>query len=80
MRVPVSPCPQLFYLFDYSYPNGCEVVKKGFFFFLKYLFIYFLAVSGLSCSTWGLSLWHVGLSLVVARGLSCPEACGILVP
>ena len=24
-------------------------------------------------------LWHVG-SLVEARGLSCPSACGILVP
>ena len=65
-----------------------------------------MAVSGLSCSMWHLSLWrtgcllrHVGFSLVaacglsscgrwapecmgsvvVARGLSCPTACGILV-
>ena len=43
-------------------------------------------MSGLSCSArdlccgmQDLSLWHTG-SLVVAHGLSCPEACGILVP
>ena len=29
--------------------------------------------------TWAHELWHVG-SLVVASGLSCPAACGILVP
>ena len=67
-----------------------------FYFVLFYLFyfIFYLAASGLSCGTWGilvaacrifrcsmwgLSLRHVG-ALVVAHGLSCPAACGILVP
>ena len=45
--------------------------------FLKNYF-YFFAASGLSCCTQHLSLRHVG-SVVVARGLSCPVACGILV-
>ena len=61
--------------------------KKYIYIFLKYLFIYFLAVSSLSCGTWDLSLRHTGtslpcagFSLVVVRGLSCPVACGILVP
>ena len=65
------------------------------FFFFHYLFILFLAVLGLCCSTWdfccgvqafhcgrqvfSLYLWRVG-SVVVACGLSCPAACGILVP
>ena len=50
----------------------------------------FLAVSGLSCGTWDFSLRHVGsslrcsacagFSLGMACGLSCPAACGILVP
>ena len=58
--------------------------------FLKifiYLFILFLAASGLSCGAWPLCcsvpaslwLWHVGL-VVVAHRLSCPVACGILIP
>ena len=34
---------------------------------------------GLSCEIQALSLLHVR-SLVVAYGLSCPAACGILVP
>ena len=48
-----------------------------FFFFNIYLFIY-LAALGLSCSTRDLrcSMWCAGFSLVVARGLSCPVACG----
>ena len=58
----------------------------SFIYFLNiYLFIY-LAVSGLRCSmqdlrcgVWDLSLRHAG-SLVAARSLSCPTACGILVP
>ena len=37
------------------------------FFFFKKIFIY-LAVSGLSCIMWGLSMWHTD-SVVVARGL-----------
>ena len=56
------------------------------FFLFKYLFIY-LAALGLSCSMgdlrcgmWGLSLWYAGFSLVAAHRLSCPVACGILVP
>ena len=36
-------------------------------------------MSGLSCSRWNLSLWCAG-SRVVAWGLSCPAACGTLVP
>ena len=35
---------------------------------------------GLHCSIWDPLLWHKGFSLVVALGLSCPVACGILVP
>ena len=60
-----------------------------FFFFFFYIFIY-LAVSGLCCGRRALLLRHAGfslvvacgffLSLVVARGLSCPVTCGILVP
>ena len=61
-----------------------------------YLFVcLFLAASGLSCgmgdlccSIWDLSLQPSGFflvegprfSVVVVRGLSCPMACGILVP
>ena len=36
-------------------------------------------MSGLSCSTWGLSLQHMD-SLLVAHGLSCSVVCGILTP
>ena len=50
------------------------------------LLVLFLAESGPSCGTWGLSLWsagsslwHIG-SLVAVRGLSSPAACGILIP
>ena len=35
---------------------------------------------GLSCDTWDLSLPCAGFSLVAAHALSCPAACGILVP
>ena len=38
-----------------------------------------LAVSGLSCGTRGLLLQFKD-SLVVVRGLSSPETCGVLVP
>ena len=41
-------------------------------YFFLYLFIY-MAVAGLSCSTWDLSLWHMG-SLVVAQEHS---SCGV---
>ena len=69
--------------------------RRAFYFiylFFQYLFILFLAASGLSCSTqgpslphmgsgmWALSLQRVGFSLVAACGLGCPTACGILVP
>ena len=37
-------------------------------------------MSGLSCGMRDLSSRPVGSSLVVVRGLSCPVACGILVP
>ena len=59
----------------------CEhlTAAAAFFFFFKYLFIYFAAL-GLSCGTQDLSLLCAGFSLVAARGLSCPAACGILVP
>ena len=46
-------------------------------FFKKHLFIY-LAVSGVSCGRWDLSLWHAD-SLVVAHRLRCSTTCGILV-
>ena len=48
--------------------------------FRFYIYLLFLAVSGLSCGMRDLSLWHIGFSLVVAQGLSCSQACGILVP
>ena len=69
---------------------------------LFYFILKFLAVSGLICGTWDLSLRRMGFSLVAACGfslsscsaqapehvssvvvalrLSCPAACGILVP
>ena len=54
------------------------VLAGGFFFFFKYLFIYlFLAASSLSCGTRAPQFMG---SLVAAPGLSCPVACGILVP
>ena len=37
-------------------------------------------MSDLSCGLRDLLLWCAGFSLVVAHGLSCPVACGILVP
>ena len=40
---------------------------------------FFLAPSGLSCSTWDLPLWCTD-SLVLVHGLSCFAAYGILVP
>ena len=42
-------------------------------------FLINLAMSGLSCVTQDLTLWHVD-SVVVVQGLSCLVACGILVP
>ena len=52
---------------------------------LKKLFIIYLAVSGLSYSTWGLhcGMWDLSLrrvSSLVAHGLSRTVAYGILVP
>ena len=39
-----------------------------------------MAVSALSCGTWASpQLWCTG-SVVVAQGLSCSKACGILIP
>ena len=43
------------------------------------LFFFFLAASGFGCSK-GSLLQLVNFSLVVTPGLSCPSACGILVP
>ena len=46
----------------------------------------YLTASGLSCSTWALHciMWDLSLqctdSLVLTCGLSCSEACGILIP
>ena len=55
--------------------------------FLKIYWLIDLAASGLCCSMPDVSLWCVGLSLVVAHGLSScgthelsSRACGILVP
>ena len=60
-----------------------------FYFIFLYLFIFFvffLAVLGLSCGMWDLSLWcagsllqHVGFFLVVAFGFSL-SSCGTWVP
>ena len=57
------------------------------FFFCFFFLIIYLVVSGLSCGMWDLSLWlegsslqHVGWSLDVACGVSCPTTFGILVP
>ena len=44
--------------------------------FINYLFLLCL---GLSCGSRDLLLWCEG-SLIVEHGLSCPLACGILVP
>ena len=57
-----------------------RVEQHSFFFFFNlfyFILFYFLAVSGLSCSVRAPE--RVG-SVVVARGLNCPMACGILVP
>ena len=43
--------------------------------FIYFLFIYFLAASGVSCGTWDLLLGHVGFSLVAALRLL--SSCGI---
>ena len=61
--------------------------------FFKKIFIYYVAVLGLSCGTWDLpcvmgifhySTWILYLrckgSVVIAHRLSCSVACGILVP
>ena len=51
-------------------------------FILSFLFfkkIIYLAASGLSCIMEGLPLQPSGF-LVVARGLSCPSECRVLVP
>ena len=54
--------------------------------FIGFLLLFSWAASDLGCSRQGLGcivqdlfLWRVG-SVVVARGLSCSVACGILVP
>ena len=54
-----------------------EAVAAAPFYLLK-LFIY-LTASGFHCSTWDIH-WGKQASLAVVRGLSCPLACGILVP
>ena len=46
---------------------------------IYFLLFMYLAALGLSCSRWQLLFWHTG-SLVVARGLSSPMACWLLVP
>ena len=51
--------------------------RDSFFFFFFFSLYLFTAVSDLSCSMQAPE--HVG-SVVVAHGLSCPTACGILVP
>ena len=64
-------------------PPYCEALLENsnfqILFFLIFIYLLFLAVLGLSCGTQDLQLWHAG-SVVVALGLSCPVACGILVP
>ena len=54
-------------------------IYSSFFFVavVKYLFIY-LAVWGLSCAMWDLSLWRRDF-LAVVHGLSYSAACGILI-
>ena len=62
-----------------------SLFKKIFILFIYFSFIiaifffFFLVVSGLSCGIQDLSLRRMG-SVVVVRGLSCPAACGILIP
>ena len=51
-----------------------------FFFFSIYLFIIYLAAVGLSCGEQASLVAATVFFLVVALGLSCPMACGILVP
>ena len=82
-------CIFIIYLFIYLAVSGLSGQKSLWHVFL--LFIY-LAVSGLSCGTRDLSLWGAGFSscgtrapehtgsVVAVRQLSCPAACGILVP
>ena len=62
--------------FSFPFPS-----RSMYFFFNIYLFYLFLVALGLSCGTWDLHCSaQASLSLVVVHELSCPTACGILVP
>ena len=75
VRYPVGGCNLLFLNFTLS---------PLFFSFFFNILNYFLAMVGLNCSMWDLSLWGMGFSLDVAPVLSSCDfptmACGILVP
>ena len=49
-------------------------------FILVILYFLFVTALGLRCSMCSLLFWCAGFSVLVAHGLSCPVACGILVP
>ena len=68
-----------------SRPEGVVFSRVSFSFNILFIYL-FMPMSGLSCGTRDLHcsmrdllLWCVG-SVVVVCGLSCPTACGILVP
>ena len=61
--------------------DRCTLGSPGDFFCLFYLFIYLFWLCRDLVTARGIFCWrHVGFSLVVARGLSCPVARRILVP
>ena len=61
--------------------DRCTLGSPGDFFCLFYLFIYLFWLCRDLVTARGIFHWrHVGFSLVVARGLSCPVARRILVP
>ena len=74
-------------LFFHTSPSALPFYTPGLVFFV---FFFFLATLGLSCSLGDLCcfMWDISQilmilisrSLVVAHGLSCSTACGILVP
>ena len=60
--------------------TDCFMLALVISFFKPFKIYLFLAALGVSCGTWDLSLQCTDFSLVVAHGLSSPEACGILGP
>ena len=58
----------------------CGNSEDSFIFFFLILKNIYLAASGLSCSLWDLGCIMQDLYFVATHGLSCPTACGMLVP